>query len=60
MLISIGIMAWNEENVIERTLISLFEQSVFSGVNTDLPEAEWEIIVVPNGCSDRTAYSEEP
>jgi glycosyltransferase involved in cell wall biosynthesis len=55
MLISIGIMAWNEENVIERTLISLFEQSVFSGVNTDLPEAEWEIIVVPNGCSDRTA-----
>jgi glycosyltransferase involved in cell wall biosynthesis len=55
MLISIGILAWNEEDVIETTLISLFKQSALRGEAGDLPEAEWEIIVVPNGCSDATA-----
>jgi glycosyltransferase involved in cell wall biosynthesis len=55
MLISIGILAWNEEDVIEKTLVSLFQQSSFRGVHGDLPDTEWEIIVVPNGCSDSTA-----
>jgi glycosyltransferase involved in cell wall biosynthesis len=55
MLISIGILAWNEENVIATTLASLFRQSAFQGTESDLPDTEWEIIVVPNGCSDNTA-----
>lgn len=55
MLISIGILAWNEEDVIEATLASLFRQSALQDTADDLPEAEWEIIVVPNGCTDDTA-----
>ena len=56
MLISIGILAWNEEKVIKKTLVSLFEQSVFKKQSTDtVPKIDWEIIVVPNGCSDNTA-----
>lgn len=55
MLISIGILAWNEEDVIATTLASLLRQSVFHDTDSDLPEIEWEIIVVPNGCSDTTA-----
>lgn len=55
MLISIGILAWNEEDVIETTIASLFRQSAFQGPTSDLPEAQWEIIIVPNGCSDDTA-----
>ena len=55
MLISIGILAWNEEDVIEATLVSLFRQSVFQGANSDLLGTEWEIVVVPNGCTDDTA-----
>lgn len=54
MLISIGILAWNEEAVIETTLASLFRQSVFQNMPS-LPNVEWEIILVPNGCSDDTA-----
>lgn len=55
MLISIGILAWNEEEVLEATLVSLFQQSVFKDVAGDFSKVEWEIIVVPNGCSDATA-----
>ncbi|MHB1140956.1 MAG: glycosyltransferase family 2 protein [Sulfuricaulis sp.] len=55
MMISIGILAWNEADVIEKTLVSLFRQSVFQGADSDLPGTEWDIIVVPNGCSDDTA-----
>lgn len=56
MLISIGILAWNEEKVIKKTLASLFEQSVFKNQSADnMPQIEWEVIVVPNGCSDATA-----
>ena len=55
MLISIGILAWNEEEVLEATLVSLFQQSVFQGIADDFSKVEWEIIVVPNGCSDGTA-----
>jgi glycosyltransferase involved in cell wall biosynthesis len=52
MKISLGIMAWNEAEIIETSLKSLFEQSLLKR----LPEwkATLEIIVVPNGCSDRT------
>lgn len=55
MLISIGIMAWNEAAMIETTLGSLFDQSALRGQASDLPDTGWEIIVVPNGCSDNTA-----
>jgi glycosyltransferase involved in cell wall biosynthesis len=54
MLISIGILAWNEAAVIETTLTSLFAQTALSAT-TDLPGTAWEIVVVPNGCSDDTA-----
>ena len=55
MLISIGILAWNEKAIIEATLVSLFRQSAFLATGGDLPDVEWEIVVVPNGCSDDTA-----
>jgi glycosyltransferase involved in cell wall biosynthesis len=55
MLISIGILAWNEAAVIETTLTSLFAQTALRGPAGDLPDTEWEIVVVPNGCSDDTA-----
>jgi glycosyltransferase involved in cell wall biosynthesis len=54
VLICIGILAWNEEALITATLESLFHQTVFAG---DQPASEhhWHILVVPNGCRDRTA-----
>jgi glycosyltransferase involved in cell wall biosynthesis len=55
MLISIGILAWNEADVIEATLASLFEQTALRGPVGDVAGATWEIVVVPNGCSDDTA-----
>jgi glycosyltransferase involved in cell wall biosynthesis len=55
MLISVGILAWNEEEVLEATLVSLFQQSVFQDTAGDFSNVEWEIIVVPNGCNDGTA-----
>lgn len=55
MLISIGILAWNEEDVIETTLNSLFLQTALQCTSIDLSDVQWEIIVVPNGCSDNTA-----
>lgn len=55
MLISIGILAYNEENVIERTLSSLFAQTVFLNPLNDDDDVSWEVIVVPNGCSDDTS-----
>ena len=53
MIISIGILAWNEEEVIGATLRSLFDQSLVRelvGTGHRL-----EVVVVPNGCSDGTA-----
>lgn len=51
--VSIGILAWNEEDVIARTIESVFEQSLFSADN---PMArEIEVLCVPNGCKDQTA-----
>ncbi len=55
MLISIGILAWNEAAAIEATLTSLLEQSALRGPAGDLPDTAWEIVVVPNGCTDDTA-----
>ena len=55
MIVSIGILAWNEEKTIIRTLTSLFHQSIFSSDPNELAVSKWEIIVVPNGCTDNTA-----
>ena len=46
--LSIGILAHNEEDRIEETLRSLFEQDVFQRFAT-------ELAIVANGCSDKTA-----
>jgi glycosyltransferase involved in cell wall biosynthesis len=51
VIVSIGILARNEAPRIARTLQSLFRQSAFAR----LPDTRWELIVVPNGCSDDTA-----
>ncbi|NEZ54414.1 glycosyltransferase family A protein [Adonisia turfae] len=49
--ISIGILAYNEANLINETLQSLSNQSIFKD-----SELDWdiEVIVVPNGCTDNT------
>lgn len=52
-MITIGVLAYNEEKRIARTLESLLQQSVFAGLRTDTQHIE--IVVVPNGCTDRTA-----
>jgi glycosyltransferase involved in cell wall biosynthesis len=55
MLVSVGILAWNEAATIELTLTSLFKQTALRPPDADLPRHSWEIIVVPNGCTDETA-----
>lgn len=53
MNISLGIMAWNEAEVIGVSLASLLDQSLparLAALNARL-----EIVVVPNGCTDATA-----
>lgn len=54
MIISIGILAWNEEECIAATLRSLLDQTLIRGVTTGGP-VQVEVIVVPNGCTDTTA-----
>jgi Glycosyl transferase family 2 len=49
--VTIGILAYNESALIARTVGSLFEQSVFNGRDAEL---KWEVVVVPNGCTDDT------
>ncbi len=56
MRLTIGILAYNESAVIARTIASLLAQSVFTGA---LPDVHWDIVVVPNGCSDNTHASAE-
>ena len=51
--ISIGILAWNEEEAIGLTLASLFRQSLFAELKRR--QLHCEIICVANGCTDRTA-----
>jgi len=50
--VSIGIFAWNEEEVIARTLTSLYEQSLFSEL--ERRGVHCEVICVLNGCTDKT------
>jgi len=51
--ISIAVRAWNEEEVIRRTLESLFGQSLFEELAA---RGECcEVLCIPNGCTDRTA-----
>lgn len=54
MKISIGMLAWNEEERIAQAIQSLFQQSVFSLRWNELSVDDWELIVVPNGCTDNT------
>lgn len=54
MLITIGILAHNEAERIGQTIESLFSQSVFLEPSR-IEAARWQIVVVPNGCTDRTA-----
>ena len=54
MLISVGILAWNEEDRIEKTLRSLFQQTALIDPSSVPGNSTWEIIVVPNGCTDGT------
>jgi glycosyltransferase involved in cell wall biosynthesis len=50
--LSIGIMAWNEEDSIRTTLESLFRQSIFEKMS--VRGRRCEIICIANGCTDRT------
>jgi glycosyltransferase involved in cell wall biosynthesis len=52
VLVSIGILAWNEEKAIGRTLRSLLQQSLFAELGKR--NFSCEIICVVNGCTDRT------
>jgi glycosyltransferase involved in cell wall biosynthesis len=51
--ISLGILAWNEESNIARTIESIFKQSIFDRWNHLFEKIE--IICVANGCTDDTA-----
>jgi glycosyltransferase involved in cell wall biosynthesis len=54
MHITIGILAHNESALIGRMITSLFSQSVFTEAAPTLRGVQWEVVVVPNGCSDDT------
>jgi len=51
-LVSIGIIAWNEENGIGAMLESVFQQSLFAELGR--LDRRCEILCVTNGCTDRT------
>lgn len=51
--VSVGIIAWNEEEAIEAALLSLWQQTLFKEISRRGLRAE--IICLANGCSDRTA-----
>lgn len=51
MFITIGILAYNESETIAQTVESLFQQSVFHVPD----EHHWQVVIVPNGCTDNTA-----
>lgn len=51
-MVSIGIVAWNEEKAIGNTLHSLLDQSLFAEL--DKRGLTCEIVCVINGCTDRT------
>lgn len=52
MKVTIGILAYNESALIAKAIESLVKQNIFQDVSQDL---KFEIIVVPNGCTDDTA-----
>jgi hypothetical protein len=52
VVLSIGILAWNEEESIAVALETLFDQSVFQELAARNERAQ--ILVLANGCSDRT------
>jgi glycosyltransferase involved in cell wall biosynthesis len=51
--VSIGIIAWNEEEAIEATLHSLWQQTLFSELQKR--NLRTEVVIIANGCSDHTA-----
>ena len=53
--VSIGMLAHNEAERIEKAIASLFAQSVFSSREDDALVEHWQFIILPNGCSDNTA-----
>ena len=55
MIVSIGMLAYNEAGGICRTITSLLAQSAFHEGASTAAVSEWEIVVVPNGCTDDTA-----
>ncbi len=55
MIVSIGMLAFNEAGGIGKTIASLLAQSVFHGAAEAAAVSVWEIVVVPNGCTDDTA-----
>lgn len=54
MIVSIGILAYNEALRIGETLRSLLAQSAFGVRDEEAGVREWEVVVVPNGCTDAT------
>lgn len=50
--ISIGILAYNEEATIAETLQSLSQQTLLTSTDSNI---QLELIIVPNGCTDKTA-----
>ncbi|KAA5614043.1 glycosyltransferase family 2 protein [Rhodovastum atsumiense] len=54
LLVTVGILAHNEERRLGATIASLFAQSILTG-NTVESSLRLEIVVVPNGCTDATA-----
>ena len=53
LLVTIGILAHNEERSLAATIASLFAQSLLSG-QAAIPRLTLEVVVVPNGCTDAT------
>ena len=55
MRVSIGILAWNAEHRIARTLEALFDQDIFDpGVSA---ASAVEVVCVSNGCTDNTEHA---
>lgn len=59
MIVSIGMLAYNEAAGIGKTISSLLAQSVFHAASAAAQVSAWEIVVVPNGCTDDTAQVAE-
>lgn len=54
--ISIGILAYNEESGIAQTISSILTQNLKAPSDSDSAnDIRAEIVIVPNGCTDRTA-----